>query len=287
MEHEHKATAVTHADDPNAWLYSKKIRLVPKSKYSVNPDDTETTKICTDRHLQCITLNTTTAAGNTAGTLVINNPLVISQLTNPISLQNKEAMESNNLRYKEIERQIEHEEKKKDKTKDLRPAILNMLRRAVATHSHAKREEIAPTCQQFINSKNICLALYQLIHQFKIGVFPNVTFTPRTTQALSPGKFLYADSSTPSNFTVFGFHKQEPNSLNQQMDFLICHLFQEQGQKKSLDDQSIPEASSTRTFGLHWPWNPTPTLCGCIVHILWRRECLHGQTQIPCTPCRM
>jgi hypothetical protein len=50
------------------------------------------------------------------------------------------------------------------------------------------------------------------------------------------GEFLYADSSTQSNFTVFAFHEQEPNSANQQTDFLICHLVQEQGQKKSLNE---------------------------------------------------
>jgi hypothetical protein len=67
------------------------------------------------------------AAGNTAGALVINNASVISQLINAISLQNEEGMESNNLLCKEIERQIECKEKKKDKTKDLHPAIMNML----------------------------------------------------------------------------------------------------------------------------------------------------------------
>ncbi len=56
-----------------------------------------------------------------------------------------------------------------------------------------------------------------------------------TTQAFFLGKFLYANSSTPSNFTVFVFHEQESNSSNQHTDFLICHLLQELGQKKSLD----------------------------------------------------
>jgi hypothetical protein len=37
------------------------------------------------------------------------------------------------------------------------------------------------------------------------------------------------NSSTPINFTVFAFHEQEPNSANQQADFLICDLIQVQG----------------------------------------------------------
>jgi hypothetical protein len=199
----------------------------------VNPDETEIAKFCADRHLQCITLKATTVTGNTAGALVIDSASVISQLTNVISIQNEKAMESNNLRCKEIERQVEREEKKKDKTKDLHPAIMNMLLRAAATHSNNKREEIDSTCQCFINAKNIGLAQYKLIHQFKIGGFLDVTFTLGITQALFLGEFLYANFSTPSNFTNFAFHKQEPNSSNQQTDFLICHLIQEQGQKKT------------------------------------------------------
>ncbi len=50
------------------------------------------------------------------------------------------------------------------------------------------------------------------------------------------GGFLYADSSNPSNFTIFAFHEQEPNSDNCQHDYLICHLIQLEGQKKSLDE---------------------------------------------------
>ena len=89
---------------------------------------------------------------------------------------------------------------------------------------------------RFINSDIIGLAQYKLIHQFKEGGFPDVTFASGTIQTLYLGDFLYSDSSSPSNFTVFTFHEQEPNSSNQQTDYLICHLVQEQGQKKSLDE---------------------------------------------------
>ena len=46
---------------------------------------------------------------------------------------------------------------------------------------------------------------------------------------------MYADSSTPSNFTVFVFNEQEQLSGSHQNDYLICQLVQTQGQKKSLD----------------------------------------------------
>jgi hypothetical protein len=118
-EHELEATAVTHADDLNAWLYGVKTGLVPETRQSVNPDDTKIATFCNERHLQCITLNATTATSTRAGgSVIVDNASVISQLTNAISIQNKEAIESNNLPRKEIKRQIEWEEKKKDTTKN-------------------------------------------------------------------------------------------------------------------------------------------------------------------------
>ncbi len=57
-----------------------------------------------------------------------------------------------------------------------------------------------------------------------------------TVQALHVGNFKHADSSTPSNFTVFAFYEQAPKSSAQHMDYLVCHLIQEQGQKKLLDE---------------------------------------------------
>jgi hypothetical protein len=166
-----------------------------------------------------------------AGAVTLDNTLVISQLTNAISVQNKEAIVSNNLHRNEIEMQIEREEKKKDRTKKIHPAIINMLRHAAVTHKNEETKEIAPTCLRFINAKNVGLAQCKLIHQFKEGSFPDVTFASGTTQALFLGKFLYKDSSTPINFTVFAFHKQEPNSATQQTDYLICHFIQEQGRR--------------------------------------------------------
>ncbi len=97
-EHKLEATAVTHADNLNAWLYGVKTGLVPKTRYSVNPDDTKIATFCNERHLQCITLNAMTVTSTRAGgAVIVNNASVISQLTNAISILNKEAIESNNL----------------------------------------------------------------------------------------------------------------------------------------------------------------------------------------------
>jgi hypothetical protein len=111
-----------------------------------------------------------------------------------------------------------------------------MLKRAAATDRINKNNKIAPSCLQFLNADNISLAQYKLIHQFKESGFPDVTFASGTTQRLYLGNFFYANSSSPSNFTVCTFNNKELKSTSLQMDYLICHLIQEQGQKKSLDN---------------------------------------------------
>jgi hypothetical protein len=90
-------------------------------------------------------------------------------------------------------------------------------------------------CSRFLNSENVGMAQYKLVHQFKELGFPDIGFAQGTAQALFVGNFLYADFRMPSNFTVFAFHKQEPLSDSCQNDYLICQLVQTQGQKKSLD----------------------------------------------------
>ncbi len=55
-------------------------------------------------------------------------------------------------------------------------------------------------------------------------------------QALCVGDFLYSNSSTPSNFTIFAFHELEPLSDSHQNDHLTCQLVQTQGQKKLLNE---------------------------------------------------
>jgi hypothetical protein len=67
------------------------------------------------------------------------------------------------------------------------------------------------------------MAQYNLVHPFKELGFQGIAFASGTTQALFIGEFLYSDSSTPSNFMIFAFHKQEPNSDECQKNYLIFH----------------------------------------------------------------
>jgi hypothetical protein len=111
-----------------------------------------------------------------------------------------------------------------------------MICRAAALCSTDEIEALPATCSRSINQENAGMAQYKLVHQFEEQGFHNVTFASGTTNALYVGGFLYADSITPSNFTIFAFRKQEPNSDNRQQDYLICQPIQVEGQKKSLEE---------------------------------------------------
>ena len=133
-------------------------------------------------------------------------------------------------------RQINREDEKKNRIKKIHPSILKMICRAAASSSIEENESLPMTFSRFINQENVGMAQYDLVHQFKEQGYYDVAFASGTTQALYIGEFLYADSSTPSNFTVFAFYEQEPNSDNRQKDYLICHLLQVEGAKKTLDE---------------------------------------------------
>jgi hypothetical protein len=64
----------------------------------------------------------------------------------------------------------------------------------------------------------------------------DVAFASGTIQNLYMGEFIYGNSSSPSNFTVFAFFEQPPLSDSKQTNYLTCHLIHEMGQKLSVDE---------------------------------------------------
>jgi hypothetical protein len=231
---ERNGTATTHADDLNAWLYGIKRGLIPEARYIVIPKDNKAAIFFNNRHAQCIT--NARRGGLVQGGAVANNDAILQQLTTAIAAQGKATTETNDLCRMETQHQQIKEENKKDCTKKLHPSILKMVSRAAATHSTDNNEALPATFTCFINCDNVGMVQHDLIHQFKDLGYMDVSFTLGMTQALYMGEFLYADASTPSNFTIFAFHEQEPNSNKHQNNYLICHLLQVEGQKKLLDE---------------------------------------------------
>jgi hypothetical protein len=215
-----KGTATTHADDLNTWLFGVKEGLINKTRYAKIPEDEEVAQFYSSHQFQCIS-NGGLAIG---GGMIANNDAVLLQLTAAISAQNEATTESNDLWRNEIHHQLLKDKSKKDWTKKIHPSILKMIVRAAAQSSNNENKNLLVTFTHFVNCDNVGMAQYDHVHQFKEQGFPDVAFALCTTQALFIGEFLYTNSSTPSNFTNFAFHKQASNSNNCQQDYLICHL---------------------------------------------------------------
>ncbi len=113
---------------------------------------------------------------------------------------------------------------------------MKMNSSAAATHSKVKNKDPLETFTHFINCDNVGMVWCDFIHQFKELGFPGIAFALGTTQVLFFGDFLSSGLSTPSSFTVFAFHEQEPHANNHHQDYLIYHLLQVKGQKKLLDE---------------------------------------------------
>jgi hypothetical protein len=125
-----------------------KVGSISKARCSVTPDDVKVSTNCNNHYLQCFASNMTMTTA--AGAVTLDNALVISQLTNAISVQNEETTESAAWKLKG---KFYREYKKKDQTKKIHPAIIKMLWPAVATHENEETQEISPTCIRFVNAE--------------------------------------------------------------------------------------------------------------------------------------
>jgi hypothetical protein len=61
---------------------------VTETRYSVNPDNTDVSSFCSERHFLCITSSQRTGQ-RTGEAVVLDGATVISQLTNALTLQNE------------------------------------------------------------------------------------------------------------------------------------------------------------------------------------------------------
>ncbi len=131
-------------------------------------------------------------------------PSLLQQLTHGLSAQTEVLAESNLIQNRFYQRQEVREDSKRDRTKKIHPSIIRMIGRATAPRGD-ESVTLPASCTRFLNQDNVGMAQYDLVHQFKELNAPDITFPMGTTNALYLGQFLYSDSSTPSNFTIFAF----------------------------------------------------------------------------------
>ncbi len=171
------------------------------------------------------------------GTAPTTNEAVLQQLAASISRQSDEAKTQNKLLTRQLEHNLDKEEKKKHRFKKLHSSTKQLILFASADDADNTPWEVADSCKRFINAETTGIAKQELNLHFKNLGLQDAAFSPGLTQALYAGKFTWADKSTPSNFSPFSFFEVEPLAIvEQQNRHLILHLVETQGKGKTLDE---------------------------------------------------
>ncbi len=229
--------AIVHADDFCSWAWGVGMNRVPEVRVDINADDIEMETYRASRHADCISETVDAATAQNEIARSAENTDVLKQLAASIARQTEESATSNELRKDEINRRKEHDEEKKDRTKKyLHSSVIKMLKNAAATSKMDLDPELPEACKLFLNASTHGHAEQELSHQFESLNLHDVRFAPGVVQCLYLGEFIYGNSSSPSNFTVFAFYEQPPLSDAKQANYLMCHLINENGQKQSVDE---------------------------------------------------
>ncbi len=168
---------------------------------------------------------------------IANNDAILHLLANSISRQNDEAAATNDLMTRQLEHNIEKEDKKKDRIKKLHQSIKQLILFASADDAESVPDEPTESCKRFMNSESEGNADQELNIQFKNLHLHDASFSIGFTQALYNGRFLWSDGSTPSNFSPFCIFEVEPLlAAEQQNRHFILHIIQTQGKGRTLDE---------------------------------------------------
>jgi hypothetical protein len=92
-------------------------------------------------------------------------------------------------------------------TKKINKSIIRMLENKAAASALEVDLELAEGCQKFLNANTKGSAEQDLSQRFDKLNLIDVCFAQGIVQRLYHGKFISANSSTPSNFTAFAFFK--------------------------------------------------------------------------------
>ncbi len=226
------------------WAWGIKHNRIPPTSYFFDPNNEDVDAYHNTRHQQCIQQNalalppTGTQAVQPTGNppLFEPTPAILEQLANSISRQPDEAAAANELMTCQLEFNIERDDKKKDRIKKLHHSIKQLILFASAEDAESVPDEPLESCKRFMNAESDGNADQELNIQFKSLHLHDAAFSIGLTQALYNGRFLWADSSTPSNFSPFCIFEVEPLlSAEQQNRHFILTSFK----RKEKDERSM------------------------------------------------
>ena len=243
-------SAKSHLEDFARWAWGVKQGKVPRTIYRLDLTDPALELFHNERHGKCITPKNPTAVNGgimapppgpppifTTGSTPTTNDAVLHQLAASISRQSDEAAAHNELLSRQLEHNLDKEEKKKDKFKKLHSSTKQLILFASAEDADDVPTEVSEACKRFINADSTGNAEQELNLQFKNLGLQDAAFSPGLTTALYAGKFLWSDKATPSNFSPFSIFEVEPlRASDQQNRHLILHLIETQGKGKTLDE---------------------------------------------------
>jgi hypothetical protein len=244
-------TAKSHLEDFVQWAWGVKMQKVPRIDYRLDPTDAALEAFQKERQNKCISPSLPSGTFGhppvpppgpppmfaPPGTAPTTNEAVLQQLAASISRQSDEAKTQNELLTRQLEHTLEKDEKKKDRFKKLHSSTKQLILFASADDADDVPPEVVDSCKRFINAETTGIAEQELNLQFKNLGLQDAAFSPGLTQALYAGKFIWADKSTPSNFSPFSFFEVEPLAIAEQQNrHLILHLVETQGKGKTLDE---------------------------------------------------
>jgi hypothetical protein len=231
------------------WAWGIKKGLIPPTTYFFDPNDEDTETYHIARHQQCIKIHAPLVLpllplagpvppGGPAPLFNQNaNEAVLQQLVHSISRQSDEAAAANELMTRQLEFNLEKDDKKKDRIKKLHQAVKQLILFASAEDADSVPDEPLESCKRFLNAETDGIADQELNMQFKNLNLNDAAFSIGFTQALYNGKFLWADSGTPSNFSPFCIFEVEPLlAAEQQNRHFTLHIVQTQGKGRTIDE---------------------------------------------------
>lgn len=227
------------------WAWGVKNNLIPPTTFFIDPNDMEADSYFNLRHQTCIqpipplhgatgtappppgpppsfTLPTNpTGATNTMNA----NEAILQQLTVSLTRQSEIGETHNELFARQLEHNLEKEDKKKDRIKKFHTSIKQLILFASATDAEVVPDDILESCKRVFNAETVVNAEQELNLQFSNMGMRDASFAPGFVASLYSGKFLWTKNFTPNNFSPFMICEAEPlTAPENQPRRLVLHL---------------------------------------------------------------
>ena len=138
------------------------------------------------------------------------NDIILQQLAVSITRQSEIGETHNELFARQLEHNMEKEDKKKDRLKKFHPSIKQLILFASADDADIVPDEILDSCKRVINADTVINAEQELNLQFGNLGMQDAHFAPGFVTALYSGKFVWSKNFTPNNLSPFMICESEP-----------------------------------------------------------------------------